>query len=264
MSVPVSTRGFTLLELVVAIGLLGVLVAAVFGFTFTLFDREARTLDEAAASQMATMLFDRLEADLLGAIASTGSGAGLAGDAERLTVAHRSVLPGSASAPVSDLQRTVIGFDRRAGRVSLSRAEVTGPSEPDAGGAYPVPVRLAQFRYHDGDGWNSSHDSARGLPVAVELAIWFGQAPGAQDEAEGAVLGAEEDELFGDPVGFDDLSPSAEDMYLGDPLDELDPFLEGAEGDGSLGALPAPDRVRVITIPDARLPRAQVSGGAGS
>ena len=98
-----------------------------------------------------------------------------------------------------------------------------------------------EFRYHDGTGWQDRFDSAAGgLPVAVEVSIWFEPWPGAllEDEFAGAdeaadapafTLGAG-DEVF-DPDRF-----AGEDSGFEDPAAER----------------PRPDRRRIIAIPDAR------------
>ncbi len=256
-------RGFSLLELLIAIGLLSVLVGMVYAFTVTLFDREARALDAAAQSQTATMIFDRLESDLMTAIASGRGGAGLRGEADSLTVTQRSVMPGSRAAPASDEQTTTIRFDERLRRVTIER------TDGDAGGRetatdpapYPVPVRMAKFRYFDGDAWRDRFSSDRGMPVAVELAIWFGDADEEPREADlldaeaampddGGLPMADE---FGVPLDPATLTPEEMARLTGfgdDDEDGFDPFADGVVED-----LPQPDGVGVITIPDARVPR---------
>lgn len=237
-----ARRAFSLLEMLVAIALLAVLLGAVYAFTWNLFDRETRTLDEAAKSEASTTLFDRLEADLMSAVASTGDGPGLVGGTERISIAHNGVLPGSPIAPYADLQTTTMSFDARTRRVTVTRTESSG-SEADGDEAIPVPVRALRFRYHDGRGWSDRFTSTRGLPAAVELAIWFGEE---RDEAEGD---ADFDDFGAGPLG--DEPAGFDDMMMGGFDDEP------AETD----ELPAPDRVRIVTIPDAVLPAGLASGG---
>lgn len=254
-----GVRGFSLLELLVAIGLLAVLVGAVYAFIVTLFDREARALDEAARSQTATMVFDRLESDLMSAVATgPGGSAGFSGARESITIAHRSVMPGSDAAPWSDAQATTIRFDARQGLLTLERVESDGAVNAAAGDdplPFPVTLRAARFRFHDGNDWRDAYRSTRSLPAAVELAIWFGEVaadePDDALDAEDGFLGDDRG-LGSDPLGaetpFDPNRMSLEELagmtggFDNEPLEEED--------------LGQPDRVRVITIPDARVPRA--------
>ena len=240
--------GFTLLEMLVAIALLGLLLGAVYSFTWNLFSRETRSLDEAAKSQTATMLFDRCEADLMSAVAIADSSPGVTGDSSQITITHRAVLPGSSGAPDVDLQTTTIRFDPRARRVSVTRSDASanpGGSEND--GEIPVPVRALQIRYHNGRRWTDRFSSNNGLPAAVELAIWFG---------------VPEDEPDNEPA----------DDFQDFPGDEPNPFDREIAGPGSEMDFPdepeelgAPDRVRIITIPDAiatRTTRRPETGGS--
>lgn len=262
---PKHTGGFTLLEVLVAIALLAVLLSSVYAFIWNLFDRQTRTLDEAAESQAATMIFDRLEADLMSAVASAGDGAGVSGDRFGVVIAHRAVLPGSPSAPVSDLQETTIRFDRRAGRISMNRVDPGSVDVRAAVEAYPVPVRAARFRYYTGSGWTDRFSSEQGLPSAVELAIWFGMPADADDLGEdslgferadpdrfGPIGGIEQDAGFGNFDGAnDDVFGAMDAGGMNTGAMDGSPAGLGEEDD-----LPPPDRVRVITIPDARVPRA--------
>lgn len=261
-----TSPAFSLLEMLVAIALLAVLLSAVYAFTWNLFDRETRTLDEAAKSQAATMLFDRLEADLMSAVAIAGDGVGLDGERERLTIAHRSVLPGSRNAPHADLQTTSIRFDARARRVSITRDDSssgagTPPGAGPESGRIPVPVRALRLRYHNGKRWSERFSSGNGLPVAVELAVWFGRPDDPADSNPG--FGTAQPFGAGDAPGLDPRAPSGSGGF---GVSGSDPI-----GSGSLEAeepedLGQPDRVRIITIPDAVVPRgtgrAPASGGA--
>ncbi|USN98212.1 MAG: type II secretion system protein [Phycisphaeraceae bacterium] len=280
---------FTLLELLVAIALLGLLSAAVSAFMWHLFDREARTRALASQTQAATLLFDRIERDLLTAVTSTPDGPGIVGDDHSLTIAHRSVFVGGKDAPQADLQRTVIRFDRTTHRLTLEREdlfaeakadgstasrEAAGSASPDSidtlGGA-PLgdtfsdtiadnaaadrqpdgllsdDVRAVRFRYSDGRAWRKSFSSSRELPVAIEVAIWFG----ADTDADDADTGATRSDMSGLDDGSALLDSKLASEAQADPLAQEDstPTTE-------------PDRVRVIAIPDARdEPPAPQEGG---
>lgn len=259
---PNTARAFSLLEVLVALALLGILLGSVYVFVTTLFDRESRALDEADRSQVATMVFDRLEADLMTAIASTGGGIGIEGDANRVRIAHQSVLLGSPDAPSHDLQTTTIRFDKRSGRLVLERVsgdvEQSGRSSAEA---YPVPVRRAAFRYHDGASWRDRFSSTRSMPAAIELAIWFGDPTDPDSES------SQSESLNGQGTGFGqtDTRMNNGDPYFGnqgaagafadDPFGADSSGVEFNEWSEEPEDLGQPDRVRMITIPDAQIPR---------
>lgn len=238
-------RGFSLLEVLVAIGLLGLLSALVYSLMWELFDRKARTLTLSERTQVSTMLIDRLERDLMTAIASAGDQAGLRGDEGGLTIFHRGVLIAPGVSPMADRQRTAIRFDAARGVLMIRRDDDSG--DGGAGGSagddgIAGVVRAVRFRYHDGSIWAGSFDSGRGLPAAVEVSIWYGRAePGAGGP---------------DPIDEDFEDPDA-DLFA-----ETEPgFQPGSNG---LASRPTPaspaDRVRVIAIPDGGVR----SRGAGS
>ena len=130
-----ARRAFTMLELLVAIGLLALLSAAVGSFTFVLFDREDRTLALAERTHAAGLLFDRLERDLLTAVAETPDGPGLVGDDRSLTLFCRAVLAESADPIADDLQTTTIRFDQTTRSLTLNRTgRAHSESENDAAG----------------------------------------------------------------------------------------------------------------------------------
>jgi prepilin-type N-terminal cleavage/methylation domain-containing protein len=263
-------RGFSLLEVLVAIALLGILLGSVYSFITTLFDRETRAIDEANRSQVAMMVYDRLEADLMNAIASAGDSAGLDGTGDRLTIAHRSVLVAGSEGPASDLQTTTITFDTRRQRLVLDRGgdASSGPSRAsgsagtaetttDSPAPYPVPIRWIRFRYHDGDDWRDRYTSTRSMPAAVELAIWFGDetavTPGDEPTLDGFLTPGLEGNTD-NPVPFDPRDGSNPFAPGFGMEDAFPPELVGEEAELTQPATP-PDRVRLITIPDARIPR---------
>ncbi len=247
MNRPTTRRAFSLLELIVAIALLGVLSASVYAFMWNLFAGETRALAMADRTQVASILFDRLERDLATAVAAGRSGPGLVGEARGLAVVHRGV-PAAGSAPHGgDLQRTEIRFDPADGVLTIRRAPASGPEEREAGAENESPPALGaitglRFRYHDGRSWRDSFESDAGLPAAVEVSVWFGaigEAPTPGSPPPSAEFNPGASRLDG---GFDE--PAGLGL-------ELEP--------APAGPVSPPDRVRVIAIPDAA-----IAGGAGS
>ncbi len=259
---------FTLVEVLVAVALLLLLAAAVSSLLWQLFDRESRVLDTTARARAASVMFDRLERDLFSAVASTPDGPGIVGDPAGLVVAHRGVLIGDPDR--SDLQRTEFRFDPHTGTLRISRRDWASPADAEgdhpldvsssagtdtmAAAASPIDereetpdaspplsgVRAVRFRYHDGRAWRSTYESTRGLPAAVEVAVWFGSPPGDQTrfpdasaDDRGAIAGANE----APPGGLDQSTT----------LQGLGPL----NAPGTQLPQRAPDRLRVISIPDA-------------
>ena len=231
-------RGFTLLEMLIAIGLLLVLVGSMFAFLFDMLSARARALETAGRQLAATTLIDALEADLLTCLVGDAEvGSGIEGDNQRLRVLTRGVAGtlaerGAADpAVLGDLQVTEYRHDARTGRIEAKTSP--GTFEPLGGSVHRV-----RFRYHDGQGWQDTFDSldADRLPVAVEILVWFLPWPGEEAALAtaapppGAVA---ERRTFDASGGFDELAFAR--------ASDLERFDE-----------PAPDRFRVIAIPDAR------------
>lgn len=276
-----------MLELLVAIGLLALLSAAVGSFTFVLFDREDRTLALAERTHAAGLLFDRLERDLLTAVAETPDGPGLVGDDRSLTLFCRAVLAESADPIADDLQTTTIRFDQTTRSLTLNRTgRAHSESENDAAGtpddfSLDDPFGLDEqdtdldelsgsiadirFRYHDGRSWRSSFSSSAGLPVAVELAVWFGPYAGNGTSTDaggdpGAATDAGSDPFAASPQDTDSALPF-------DPATDPDGFgsLFPSEGESGLSSVRSstPDRIRIIAIPDAASPPETGPAGTG-
>lgn len=281
-----------MLELLVAIGLLSLLAAAVGGFTFVLFDREDRTLALAERTHAAGLLFDRLERDLLTAVAETPDGPGLVGDERSLTISCRAVLAESANPIADDLQTTTIRFDQTTRSLTLNRTgRAHSEGENDAAGT-PDDFSLddpfgfdpfgldeqdtdldelsgsiadIRFRYHDGRSWRSSFSSSAGLPVAIELAVWFGPYAGS-----GTATNASVDPGAATDDGSDPFSASPQHADSAVPFDPAtDPdgfgslFPEGAESGQPSVRSSVPDRIRIIAIPDAAAPPETGPAGTG-
>lgn len=231
-----TRRAFTVVEVLLAMALVAVTSAAVFGFIDNLARIKDATRDAADRLDKLTTLLDRLEDDLAAAIAGgTGLPAGIQGRPTSITLLTRGVgIPASTPidrAAIADLRQAVYAFDRVAGVITARRGPIAGI------GTAAVAVRRVRhvrFRFHDGSSWSETFDSgqAGGLPVAVEVAVWLGE-PERQADDPG--------------VGQPEASaPSRTDASFSD-IDDPPADDEASE---FLRSLPAPDRLRLIAVPD--------------
>ena len=232
-----TRRGFTLMEVLVALALIGALFAALFTFHYQLLDSRDAALRAAARDSGVDQLFESVETAMQTSLAE-----GFSGTAERLDVSCRGVsLFARGDRRLRDVERRTYRVDAAAARVMLTRS-VAGETASD--GEILSGAWLVRFRYHDGESWSDafrgSGDAA--LPVLVEVAVWF---DGPADDDVRADVDEEDalDELDSDE--WDEFGDEEEmfDEFDGGPLDE--------EVDRR------PDRLRVIAIPDAR-PRAEM------
>lgn len=164
-----ARRGFTVMEVLLALGLGAMLAGAVTAFAWRTASSQRALALVAADAQGADTLLDRLEADLLGAIAGDARrGAGVLGTATRLRVLTRGV--DLADGGTADLQEAVYEFIGP--MLWLARGPAGEPGERHALSARAL---RARFRYFDGRTWGTSFDSAATgrLPAAVEVALWF-------------------------------------------------------------------------------------------
>lgn len=240
-------RSFTLLEVLAALGLGVILLGAVFGYLYDLLSTRDRALDMAARQRAVIMLIERLESDLMTCIVGDAKvGAGVQGDETGVRVLTRGVPVSLAErgaddpAVFGDLQRAEYRFDARLGEIQARREPIgagPGPATEFSGlGGWIAKVR---FRYHDGSAWRESFDSlsAGRLPVAIEVGVWFDPWP---EDLLAADMrpGETGDGTFAERLTFDELAGFDEEAVAATT------DLEGLEE-------PEPDRVRVITIPDA-------------
>ncbi len=232
----------TLLEVMLALGLLLVLSAGVMGFFFQITARRDQLVRLASQQRDISLLFDRVESSLFAAVAVSPDGsAGIKGDATSLTITTRGVVPAlGEEAGLVDACATTFAFSERAAECSQS---VTGTGGASGSVSEPV-LRLVErmrFRYADGKKWSSIFDSieAGGLPVAIEVSVWFEprvprpspDGPSLQEPMGGggdALPGSER--LGSEPRGFAQYQPEPE-VPVWTPRE--------------------PDHVRIISVPDA-------------
>lgn len=237
-------RAFSLLEVLLAIALIALLAGSVVGFVFQLTDRRGVLLAHSRRLIGTDAMIEAIESDLFTCLAGDSRrGAGVKGDATSLRLLSRAVHLGMERSEermkMDDLRSTEYRFDAATGAVSAARASVLFPDDGRGGGRETIleGVERLRFRYHDGQGWRESFDSAAagGLPEAIEIGVWF--AP-----ASAGVAGAEGEE---DPGSLDQIAYLEE---LGEPL----PGEAAVEEPGlNEEALRAPDRLRIVVVPDA-------------
>lgn len=227
----------TLIEVMLALAILVVLAVGVTEFFFQVITRRDRLVEIAGQQRDGAMLFGRLESAIMNAVSVGPDGAaGVSGGETSLSVITRGVSPMLAgNAAVGDTSRVSFEFVERSRSCTLG---VAPGWDPAASVAEPVLGRVerVQFRYSDGRRWSGTFDSASagGLPVAIELSIWFDSGP-IERPAGTPGQGSEQDD-----TGFERFGPL--------DLPELGPADEAAED----AWIPRePDLMRVFGVPDA-------------
>jgi len=236
-----TRSGFTLLEVLISLALIGALLGALFSFYFNLLQSRTRIAERADQVRGAELLMEHVERALMFCIAGdTTFGPGIDGNSDRLSILTRGVLPAldAARANVSlmDLQRVEV-TTAPSGPANMRREAMrAGTSERAGAGALASQLGMVRFRYYDGSQWLDTFNSmqAGALPRAIEVAIWFDD-PRPQDEIEADAEPASDEE-------------DASDLF--DPLSD-DLFAEDASFEDEDDEWPLPDRHRIIVIPDA-------------
>lgn len=239
--------GFTLIEMLVAIGLTLVLMGAVLTFWSNLTLSRNRLSDNLELQRGVRIFYSNLENDLVCSLVGYGEyGAGIAGNQHGIRLLTRGIdLQGSAGGfsgkVISDLQQVEYRFNTGTGLLDARRSVVGGDSSSSSSSNSGEWFTLAEnvgevrFRYHDGSGWSDDFDSWKKgrLPAAIEVAVWLKRLDVADENEIGADTGAGEGEWgeAADVVG---------DIY--------DPFMDD-NGTDDITRFP-PDRVRVIVVPD--------------
>lgn len=216
-------RAFSLIELLVAVALIGAIASAMTFFTWRLIERRDRLTAMVQRQQGLAVLLGHIEADLLTCVAAEGAAPGVSGTGESLRLLSRGVglVAGPGGPDLSDLQGTEYRFSggRVTGRrwAGASASASLGEDEIVAG------VGRIRFRYFDRGAWRASFDAAKEgrLPAAIEVAVWYDAPPSEHDP---------------EPSRPDEAGSAGEPQAA--PVEEDDP----------VG--PAPDRVRIIIVPD--------------
>lgn len=229
----------SLIEVMLALAILVVLSVGVTAFFFQVSSRQGRLIDIASRQRDASVVLGRLESAVMHAVAVGPDGAaGIKGDETSLTVITRGVWPMlSGDAAVGDACAVTFMFDEP-GQACTIVAQAVGRLRGSSPQPEPVLGRVerVRLRYSDGRRWSGSFDSvsAGGLPVAVEVSIWFAAAGRRVAEDQPPELIAQDSEDF-EPFGPDDFF-------------EPDFAMEQDE----TGWVPRePDHVRIIGVPDA-------------
>lgn len=173
-------HGFTLVEVLIVLGLLALLSGSMFGFLWNLHRQRDRLIAMGEDEQAGGVVIERIENDIYCSIAGGRGGAGIQGSATSLRILTRGVWASAEAGgrplgeALGDVQGTQLAFG--GGVLSASRWTGAGGS----GEAEVVSGRIAacRFRYFDGREWKESFDSqaAGRLPAAVEVCLWFGDA----------------------------------------------------------------------------------------
>ncbi len=226
-------RGFTLIEVLVAIGVLLVLSGTMLALTRSLVDARASLAQRLADHRAATATLEALEEAALVCEVRTTAGAGIEGTATTLRLVGPMLVRPAAPAASRRLVATNLRHDPATRTLTLARHPLDAAA-PES--ELSRRVERLELRYHDGTAWRTSFDSraAGRLPRAIDVAIWFGEAiepdPDADPDAPDAVDPADAPA----PAG-----PAANQAGFEDEIATVDEILR------------EPDRRRVIAIPDA-------------
>lgn len=242
-------RAFSLLEVMLAIGIVLLLSGVVYSFLFDLMDSRDRVVRYSDQSRVGVGMIETIERDLMTTLAGGSRfGPGLRGSATSMTLLSRGVtlpIENDSQTVLGDMQGVRFEWERSSRQLRASRWDVLS-GESAMSEVISDQVEHLQFRYFDGRQWSGSFDSgsAGRLPVAIEVAVWFGdkRVAAGRTSVQGSGL-----------AGF--MGASRRDLDAA-----LDP--EWEDEDLLSPDLPTrdPDRVRVMVVPDAP----DVTGGGVS
>ena len=238
--------GFSLVEVLLALALIVVIAGSVLGLASTLLTRRDQIQNAGVRERGVSILVEQIERDVLGAsVVVAAVGGGIVGTESSLTIrTHATSLNGSdvvESKYRFDSSMVGEGEDQQPGCILATRG-LGAREEILASG-----VARVRFRYHDGVAWVDRFDSAATgvLPWAIEVSVWLG------DPSEFAESASAESSLFtgGEDNSFFDADRGSATTRV--------PERSGS----SLATLRAPDRLRVLVVPDAEGPPSSVSRG---
>lgn len=187
-------RAFTLIELVVASGIIALLSASLFGFIMDLQQRQQDLLMEIERTREASVLFQEIERAVYTTTAKGVDGLpGFQGTNSMLAISYKI---------------------RHGDQAHLKRFEITADSgavnlqerlrDDDGVSTRSEHIQRVEFAYYVDQQWQSSHSSLEsGLPKAVRVKLWYStRVPGSQanDDADNRVLSDNEEEPSPDRV----------------------------------------------------------------
>lgn len=226
-----------------AISIVLVLAGVVYAFLFNLMNSRDRVVQFSDRSRVGVGMIETIERDLMTTLAGGSRfGPGLRGSATSLTLLSRNVtlpIETDSQTVLGDLQGVRFEWERSRGRLRASRWDVLS-GENAMSEVISDDVEYLQFRYYDGRQWRGSFDSASAgrLPIAIEVAVWFGKVPQAEAPGSGGVPDGAGPEGQGSFDGTQRASPF-DDSAWQDPV-EAEPTAPKRD----------PDRVRVMVVPD--------------
>lgn len=249
MTRPNTARAFTLLEVLLAIGLIGILSGSLFTFLWQVSAQKTAVSQRAMDDQSADAVIERLESALIGAVAADSSGAtGIQGSSTSLKLLARGV-----GLPMKEEDRAWSAGDLQGVEFRLEgnaiKARRWDAHQSRAGGTVPGTeetvsdhVGAMKLRFFDGQAWADSFDSKemQGLPVAIEVSLWFGVPPVASSASSTSEANATPDsKATSKPLSQSSTGaevPAASSTRANPPGDKA-------------STVPA-DRVRIIVVPD--------------
>ena len=246
-------RGFTLIEVLVALGITLVLVSSLSLFVSQVSGTRTRVRDRSMREAAATTVLDALDDALGTCIARRSDGtSGITGDEGSISIAFdtatvQRAFGASPEQVLSPGDLVAIEFSPGSGGFSLAR-------DGDSMRELDPRFFATRFRYHDGLAWRSRWDALQmgGLPHAVECSIWFEPWPDGivpdwfpEDYED---YGKDQDPLARSFEATDETAGSDEMLETPGSLDD------DRDGSSQDDDLPEPDRRRVFAIPDADQP----------
>ena len=153
-------RGFTLLEVLLAIGIFIAVLIALARFTESIATGRARVLERAERQQVVDVLIDRLGQILTTGAASHRGRSGLSGDNTQVISSIAQDRPDIH--PLTSRRDLSIVFNRNEGVVTFNDG-------------YQIALGDLRLRYLAGDEWIDDFDSTiqNGLPQAITVEAWF-------------------------------------------------------------------------------------------
>lgn len=228
-----TRRGFTLLEVVIVIGITTVLVSTLGLFVSQIASTRTSIRNQAEREAGITMVFDVLEDALVTSVArSDDGGSGILGDSLSIEVSFEGTTIQRALGTLPE--RVLVPEDRVRITFSPSSGEFSLQRDKQESSTLGVSVFAARIRYFDGELWYEEWDSIgqSSLPVAVEISVWFRPWPNEEIPA-----------WFPEELAVDEEESSLEE----ETYDSFGTLRELDERED----LPEPDRRRFVVVPDA-------------